>query len=86
MAVLLGMFFVTFFFNFPYQYRVPSQILGLMPAKILRAGGWADLRLVKIFGHYLMTYQFAPVLYFAAIVIFILAGKRMYERFQIGGR
>jgi len=33
-----------------------------------------------------MTYQFAPVLYFAAIVIFILAGKRMYERFQIGGR
>jgi len=49
MAVLLGMFFVTFFFNFPYQYRVPSQILGLMPAKILRAGGWADLRLVKIF-------------------------------------
>lgn len=86
MAVFLGMFFVTFFFNFPYQYRALSQILGLMPAKILRAGGWADLRLVKIFGNYLMPYQFAPVLYFAAIIILILAGKRMYERFQIGGR
>lgn len=86
MAVFLGMFFVTFFFNFSYQYRALSQILGLMPAKILRAGGWADLRLVKIFGNYLMPYQFAPVLYFAAIIILILAGKRMYERFQIGGR
>ncbi len=86
MAVFLGMFFVTFFFNFPYQYRALSQILGLMPAKILQAGGWADLRLVKIFGNYLMPYQFAPVLYFAAIIILILAGKRMYERFQIGGR
>lgn len=86
MAVILGMFFVTFFFNLPYQYRIPSQILGLMPAKIMRANGWADLRLVRIFGTYLMSYQFAPLLYIAVMIILILLGKRMYERFQVGGR
>ena len=86
MALILGIFFVTFFFNLPYQYRIPSQILGLMPAKVMRANGWADLRLVRIFGTYLMSYQFAPLLYIVTAMILILLGKRMYERFQVGGR
>lgn len=86
MALILGMFFVTFFLNLPYQYRIPSQILGLMPVKILRANGWADLRLVRIFGTYLMSYQFAPLLYIAVIILLIFTGKRTYERFQVGGR
>lgn len=86
MALVTGVFFILFFLNIPYQHRVLSQLLGLTPAKVMRANGWADLRLVKIFGKYLMTYQFAPVLYLIAAVLLVLIGKRMYERFQVGGR
>lgn len=86
MALILGMFFITFFFNLPGQHRILSRILGLMPAKIMRANGWADLRLVKMFGTYFMSYQFAPCLYTVVIIIMIFAGKRIYEHFQVSGR
>lgn len=86
MALVTGVFFILFFLNIPYQHRVLSQMLGLTPAKIMRANGWADLRLVSIFGKHLMAYQFAPVLYLIITVLLILIGKRMYEHFQVGGR
>ncbi len=87
MALVTGVFTLTFFLNIPpYQHRALSQILAFMPAKIMRANGWADMRLVSIFGKYLMACQFAPVLYLIAAVLLILIGKRMYEHFQVGGR
>lgn len=86
MALFTGVFIIDFFLNIPYRYRMLSQIQSLMPSKIMRSGGWSDLRLVKIFGEYLMSYQFAPLLYLVAAVLFILIGKRTYERFQVTGR
>lgn len=86
MALVTGVFFILFFLNIPYQHRGLSQMLGLTPAKIMRANSWADLRLVNLFGKYLMAYQFAPILYVLIAVLLIVLGKRMYEHFQIGGR
>lgn len=85
-AFIAGTFILTYFLNIPYQRRILHQILRFTPAKLMQANSWAELGLIRIFGTYFTSYQFAPVLYLTVIVILILMGKRIYERFQAGGR
>ncbi len=88
LAVVFGMVSVTMFFNIPPQMRLASQLYAYLPGKLLslNMGGAFSLRLVRVFGRYLTTWQFVPLLYLLSGAAFLLIGKWAYGRYQVSGR
>lgn len=71
MAIGFGVMLVTGSFSLPYKWRVLSQAWDLLPS-CMDTQRVLDPRLVKLFGHYLTSYQFAPILWL--IMLLTLAG------------
>lgn len=46
---------------------------------------WDD-RLVSLFGEYLTNFQIAPIIYLVIAILLFIAGKRIYQNYQIGAR
>ncbi len=63
-----------------------SQFWSYLPANLLHEETLFDLRLISFPGLKLTMWQFVPLLYAVLTVILVLAGKRVYCRFQAGGR
>ncbi len=63
-----------------------SQFWSYLPANLLHEETLFDLRLLSFPGFKLTVWQFTPFLYTILTVVFIMAGKRIYCRFQAGGR
>ena len=87
MAIIVGLFFASRLVVFPQSWRVISQAWNYMPLNIVKVDeGFVDLRTVDIFGVYLTSWQFVPVLYLFLIIFLVMAGKSLYKNYQISGR
>lgn len=82
MSVVIALLFLARLIPIPMNMRFLSQMWSYLPINFLKEGVY-DLRMV--FGR-LTTWQFAPVLYLFATVVFLLIGKRAYCRYQVSGR
>lgn len=76
----------TLLINVPGRFRVLSQCLSLMPAKLVRGTAFCDMRLVGAAGHYLTNWQTGMFLYPVLTLALVLLGGLLYRRWQISGR
>lgn len=91
LAAAAGPLLFFLFFNIdPGQgvQGVLSQILYLLPTKIVRTGSLEDPRLIPILvpGGYLTNLQAAAVLYLLGTVLLALGGWTLWRRHQVKGR
>lgn len=63
-----------------------SQILYLLPTKIVRTGSLEDPRLVPVPGGFLTNLQAAAVLYALGTALLAFGGWRLWKRHQVKGR
>lgn len=86
MAIPVGIMIFTMMLNIPYQFRIASQIYGLLPTNLLIKWKLWDDRLVSVFGKYLTNFQIAPIIYLIITIILFFVGKKVYLKYQIGAR
>lgn len=86
MAIPVGIMTLTMMIDIPYQFRIFSQIYDLLPTNLLMVWELWDNRLVSLFGEYLTNFQIAPIMYFVIAILLFIAGKRIYQKYQIGAR
>ena len=86
MGILTGGMIVTMLVEIPAQYRLLSQIYGLLPTVLLRAWQLWDNRLVKIFGVFFTNFQIASILYLMLGAVLVFLGNRIYKNYQVSGR
>lgn len=87
MAVVVGLLFAARLVPIPPSFGVLSQAWNYMPINMLKVDeGLLDPRLVNLFGCKLTGWQFAPILYVVLIGVMVLAGSRLYRRYQVSGR
>lgn len=86
MAVPVGIMVLTMMVDIPYQFRTASQLYDLLPTNLLVKWELWDDRLVSVFGNYLTNFQIIPWVYLMAVVLVFAAGKRVYQKYQVGAR
>lgn len=86
MAIPVGIMILTMMIDIPYHYIIFSQIYDLLPTNLLMVWELWDDRLVPLFGGYLTNFQIAPIIYFVIAILLFIAGKRIYQKYQIGAR
>lgn len=86
MAIPVGIMTLTMMIDIPYQFRIFSQIYDLLPTNLLMVWELWDDRLVSLFGEYLTNFQIATIMYFVIAILLFIAGKRIYQKYQIGAR
>lgn len=73
-------------FRIPNQYRMAAQIWQSLPMCFLSVEGVFDPRLVRLGEHFFTAWQAAPFIYLVCGFVAAVAGKRVYERYQVSGR
>ena len=87
MGILLGFLLFSGFFNIPETDRIASQIWDFVPLNLVSPGGTIhNNRLVPFFGTYLTSWQTGPIFYLLLCILLLVAGYRVYSRWQAGGR
>ena len=86
MAVPVGTMILTMMINIPYQFRIASQIYDLFPTNLLASWELCDNRLIHVLGKYFTNYQIAPIAYLILIVFLTVAGKFIYQKYQVHER
>lgn len=86
LAILIGATFLTRIILIPSGFRWLSQAWTYLPANLLHEESVFDLRLVSLPGIKLAFWQFAPIVYLMAAILLAWVGKRIYCRYQVGGR
>lgn len=68
------------------NYRILSQMYSYLPFNTLNGRCMFMPWLIPFFGSYLELWQSAPLFWLAAAGVFLLIGRRFYQRYQVGGR
>lgn len=68
------------------QHRILTQIYSYLPSNLINVRCGFQPFLVPFFGRYLTLWQSAPIFWLIAAGIFLVVGKRSYQRYQVGGR
>lgn len=67
------------------NYRILSQIYSYLPFNTLNGRCMFMPWLIPFFGSYLELWQSAPLFWLVAAGVFLLIGRRFYQRYQVGG-
>lgn len=86
MAVAFGLFLAGQVIAIPDGYRALSQIWDSLPMNFVNTWNVFNHRLIPLFGGYLTSWQLVPVCYLLAAALLALAGKWVYNRYQVAGR
>lgn len=86
LAVIGGITILSMFILVPARYRVLAQIWNYLPCVLVYIQNILDCRLIPFFGTYLTNMQFAPILYLIISVILLVAGFKIYQRYQVRAR
>lgn len=86
MGLMLGALYFTLLFNVPYEYRVFSQLYGLIPILLLDPANAADYRLTRMGNLFLTNYQSGFVCYFIVCIVLIMIVNKSYKSYQVSGR
>ena len=68
----------------PHHFRILSQILQMNPLTVIAEDWVSEFRLIRLGGHYLMSWQAAPILYMMICVVLFFVGKKVYLKYQVG--
>lgn len=87
MAIIIAGSFASRLILLPPAWGVVSQLWNYLPLNLLKIDqGFADLRLVSVFGAQLTIWQFAPILYVLITAVLIWIGLINYKNYQVSGR
>lgn len=86
LSIVTGILLLTMFVQVPSQYRVSSQLWSYIPSNFISPWNTFGAKLVPVAGTYLPPWQAVPVCYLLLAGLLALAGRRIYERYQVGGR
>lgn len=87
MAVVIGILFGARMIPIPEGLRVLSQLWNYIPINLLKSdAGFQDVRLVSLFGLNFRSWEISIILYIFLIIILVIAGKKIYCGYQVGGR
>ena len=82
MGVSLGVWFVNVILasTLPFKMRAAQQFIQWLPHTLIDDRIVYEYRLVKLFGRYFTAWDFAPFMYILFAIIFIAAGRFIYDR------
>lgn len=86
MAISTGLIIAGGAISIPDQYRVLAQLWDNLPISFLATWNVFSARPITVFGHCVATWQFVPVIYILCSVVIAVAGRRVFERYQVTGR
>lgn len=86
LAIVSGVVMATVVLGGLGKHRILSQIYAYLPSNVLNVRCGFEAWLVPFFGKYLTLWQSAPIFWLIAAGIFLVIGKRFYQRYQVGGR
>lgn len=86
LSISVGLVVLGGMVTMPEGNRLLAQIWDYLPMCFLVIWNLFDIRLVTVFGRCMTSWQFVPVCYMLAVVLLVLAGKRVYQRYQVSGR
>lgn len=86
-GVITGVLLITMFImEMPATLKLLSEIWYILPSNLVSLNGAFRYSIFNIAGNSLVAYQYVPIVYLVATIIFILIGKTTYNRYQISGR
>ena len=86
MAISTGLIIAGGAISIPDQYRVLAQFWDCMPTSFLATWNVFSARPITVFGHCAVSWQFVPVIYILCSVVIAVAGRRVFERYQVTGQ
>ena len=84
-AAMIVMMFLSMF-NIPNRYRLLSHLWNIIPSGHIGTWTLLEYRLFNIFGHYFNTLQYSPIIWLFVSVLFVLAAKFAYSKYQVEGK
>lgn len=83
MGTVFAIVIFDLFISVPAKMRIFSQIRYLTPLSVLMNTHAQDMRLIKLFGKYLITFQTGPILYaLCGVTLTVLITLAFNQRFQ----
>lgn len=83
LAVSAGLLLVTMIVTVPEQYRIAAQIWDWIPWRFPAVWNVFGEYTLFVLGHYLTPWQAVPVIYLVAGAVIAVAGKPLYQRYQV---
>lgn len=86
-GIITGVLIITMFIiEMPADLKLLSELWYLLPSNLVSLNGAFRYSLFRLNGSPLIAYQYAPLVYLVAAILFALVGRLAYNRYQISGR
>ncbi len=86
LSITTGLIILGNIISIPTQYRIIAQIWDWSPMAYLSTWNIFDSRMLTIFGQCFTSWQSVPIIYILLSILLSVAGKYIYQRYQIPGR
>ena len=86
-GIIAGILILTMFImEMPANLKILSEIWYMLPSNLVSLNGAFRYFMFLLGERAMLSYQIAPIVYFAMAIIFSIIGKIVYNRYQISGR
>lgn len=86
-GIITGILILTMFImEMPANLKILSEIWYMLPSNLVSLNGAFRYSMFLLGDRAMLSYQIAPIVYFAMAIIFSIIGKIVYNRYQISGR
>lgn len=86
-GIIAGILILTMFImEMPANLKILSEIWYMLPSNLVSLNGAFRYSMFLLGERAMLSYQIAPIVYFAMAIIFSIIGKIVYNRYQISGR
>ena len=72
--------------SIPDQYRIIAQIWDSLPMTFLAPWNVFSVRPITLLGHCFTSWQTIPIIYILCSILIAVAGKRVFQQYQVSGR
>ena len=72
--------------SIPDQYRIVAQIWDSLPMTFLAPWNVFSVRPITLLGHCFTSWQTIPIIYILCSILIAVAGKRVFQQYQVSGR
>ena len=86
-GIIAGILILTMFImEMPANLKILSEIWYMLPSNLVSLNGAFRYSMFLLGERAMLSYQIAPIVYFAMAIIFSIIGKIVYNCYQISGR
>lgn len=86
LAISTGLIIAGNIIMIPDEYRFIAQLWDCLPISFLATWNIFSARPITVFGHCAASWQFVPIVYILCSAVIAVAGRRVFERYQVTGR